>query len=79
MTHHQGGAMTGQPGTYYTAVGLAAAGREVYVLRDDGEVFILIRRGDLELGGARAVTPRWAPVPAVPGTIAARELEGRPG
>ncbi len=79
MTHHQGGAMTARPGMYKTALGLAATGTQLYVLRDDGAVFILFKRGDLLPAGDTVRHPRWAAVPAVPGTIAALEQEGQPG
>lgn len=79
MTHHQGGAMTGQPGTYYTVLGVAASDRQLYALRDDGAVFILFKRGDMLPDGRIVRDPHWAAIPAVPGTLAALEQEGKAG
>jgi hypothetical protein len=62
---------------YHTALGIAAAERQLYVLRDDGAVFVLFKRGDLLPDGNIVRQPVWAPIPAVPGTIAALEQEGK--
>ncbi len=64
-------------GTYATAIGMAAAEHQVYVLRDDGAVFVLFKWGDLQFNGEPARHPYWAPIPAVPGTIAALEQQGK--
>lgn len=59
-----------------TVLGIAAADRRLYVLRGDGAVFVLFRRGDSLLDGTKVHEPFWAAVPAVPGTEAAREQQG---
>ncbi len=59
------------------ALAIVATEKQVYALRADGAVFVLIRRGDL-VGPALepATDPYWAACPAVPGTEAALEQEG---
>ena len=68
--------MLGQPGTVHAAVMLAATERDLYALRDDGAVFILLKRGTIAVDGEVLSNPRWIQAPAVPGTIAAIEQEG---
>ncbi len=63
--------------TYNTVIGIAASERQVYALRDDGAVFILFKRGDLLPNGEVVRNPYWAPMPAVPGTIAQLEQRGK--
>ncbi len=68
--------MVTQP-TYHTAISLASGhALELYALRDDGAVFILLRRGTQAADGVVLRDPRWIQAPAVPGTVAALEQEG---
>ena len=64
-------------GTYSTVIGIAAASHQLYVVRDDGAVFVLFKRGDLLPNGEVVRNPYWAPMPAVPGTIAQLEQRGK--
>jgi hypothetical protein len=56
--------------------GIAATQHDVYVLRADGAMFVLLRRGVIDQDGNTVPEPRWAHCPAVPGTEAAIEQEG---
>lgn len=59
------------------AIGMAATDRTVYALRDDGAVFVLLQRGNVDpVTNREAEEPRWLPCPAVPGTEAAQEQAG---
>ena len=64
------------PGTVHQVLGLAANEGGLYALRDDGAVFVLLKRGQILPNGEAVNEPRWAHAPAVPGTIAAIEQEG---
>ncbi len=65
------------PGTVYTVITLAAADRQLYALRDDGSVFILFKRGDMLPDGNIVRDPFWRVLPAVPGTVAELEQQGK--
>lgn len=64
------------PATVYQVLSLAASGGGLYALRDDGAVFVLVKRGEILLNGETNKEPPWIHAPAVPGTIAAFEQEG---
>lgn len=51
-------------------------GHVLYALRSDGQVFTLMRRGDILPNGRAVDDPYWAKCPAIPGTEGAVQQEG---
>ena len=64
------------PATVYQVLSLAANEGGLYALRDDGAVFVLLKRGAILPNGETNKEPHWVHAPAVPGTLAAFEQEG---
>lgn len=66
-----------QPISVHAAVTIAAdAHGSLFALREDGAVFVLMRKGGLQGDGTLVTDPYWAVCPAVPGTLAAFEQAG---
>jgi len=59
------------------ALAIASSNKNIYALREDGAVFVLISRGSIRPDNLQfAEDPYWAVCPAVPGTEAAVEQVG---
>ena len=68
------------PGVVMQPLTLCATQDSVYALRDDGAVFVLLKRGsfvpDAEGRPTPADAPHWRECPAIPGTVRAIEQAG---
>lgn len=68
-----------QETTLHHCVTIAGNGKgALYALREDGAVFVLIKRGDM-IGHEIADEPYWAVCPSVPGTLADFEARAEAG
>lgn len=54
-----------------------SANNTLYAARADGQVFLFVKRGDIDPAtGFPSTEPCWRPVPPVPGTEAAAAADG---